>query len=57
MRQRQVGQYLCYALFIAAKNGHWEVVRRVLEAGAVKDAASTHGTTAFHFTAQNGFFF
>ena len=34
------------ALFVAAHNGHLEVVRLLLDAGADKDAAMMNGTTA-----------
>ena len=41
-------------LVLAVKEGHLEVVRLLLEAGADKDAANTDGSTALFFAAQNG---
>ena len=42
------------ALFIAAQNGHLEVVRLLLDAGSDKDAATTDGTTALLAAAHKG---
>ncbi|CAK9111616.1 unnamed protein product [Durusdinium trenchii] len=38
-------------VFLAAENGHLEVVQLLLEAGADKDAADANGTTALHMAA------
>ena len=38
-------------LSIAAENGHLEVARLLLEAGADKDAAGSNGATALHMAA------
>ena len=42
------------ALFMAAQNGHLEVVRLLIEAGADKAAAHSTGATAVFIAAQNG---
>ena len=41
-------------LVVAAKNGHLEVVRLLLEAGANKDAANRFGDTALMIAIKNG---
>ena len=46
--QYQMGTHL------AAKNGHLDVMRLLLEAGADKDAATQNGYTALHFAAEQG---
>ena len=42
------------ALNLAAQNGHVEVVKLLLEAGAEIDAANLGGSTALHLAAVNG---
>ena len=42
------------ALHIAAREGHLEVVRLLLQAGADKDASNGDGLTALHFAARPG---
>ena len=42
------------ALMLAAQKGHEQVVRDLLEAGAVVGAQDNDGVTALMFAAQNG---
>jgi ankyrin repeat protein len=41
-------------LFIAAQNGHLDVVRHLVEVGADKDQAQNQGATPLFIAAQNG---
>ena len=41
-------------IHLAARNGHLDIVRLLLEAGADKDAARQNGSTALHTAAWNG---
>ena len=40
-------------LFYAAMNGHWDVVRLLLEAGAEPDKANRNGATPLYWAARN----
>ncbi|MBA2655227.1 MAG: ankyrin repeat domain-containing protein [Gammaproteobacteria bacterium] len=41
-------------LFVAAENGHLEVVQILIDAGANKEAANDHGATPMFVAAENG---
>ena len=41
-------------LYIASQNGHLEVVRLLIDAGADKDKARTDGATPLYIACQNG---
>ena len=41
-------------LFIAAQNGHLDVVRHLVEVGADKDKARDDGATPLYIAAENG---
>ena len=41
-------------LYIAAQNGHLDVVRHLVEVGADKDQALNSGATPLYIAAQNG---
>ena len=41
-------------LWVAAENGHLDVVRHLVEGGADKDQAKISGATPLHIAAENG---
>ena len=50
----QADNYIISPLYIAAQNGHLDVVRHLVEVGADKDQAQNSGATPLYIAAENG---